>query len=256
MKQEQHKITMLTAYDYPMAKLLDQSGIDLILVGDSLGNVLLGYENTLAVTMEEMLHHTRAAKKGCHRALLVGDMPFLSYQVDSQSAIYNAGRFVKEAGAEAVKVEGATHHLLKIIRSLTESGLAVMGHLGLTPQMIHQLGGFKVQGKDKAAADLLLEGAGRLEEAGVFALVLEGMPGDLAGRITKAISIPTIGIGAGAACDGQVLVTHDLLGLHDGPKAKFVKQYASIYPLMLSGIQSFRQEVLEGKFPSDEYTYH
>ncbi|MGA1876089.1 MAG: 3-methyl-2-oxobutanoate hydroxymethyltransferase [bacterium] len=256
MKQEGRKITMLTAYDYPTALLLDKAGIDILLVGDSLGNVMLGYENTLPVTMGEMLHHTKAVKRGCSRGLLIGDMPFLSFNIDSQQAIENAGRFIKEGGAEAVKVEGATEPILKAILSIVEAGIAVMGHLGLTPQMVHQMGGFKVQGRDTKAAEILVEEARRLEEAGIFSLVLEGIPGDLAQRITYQLSIPTIGIGAGPHCDGQVLVTHDLLGLSESGKPKFVKQYASLYPIMLSAIISYRQEVLEGKFPSDEYSYH
>ena len=255
MKQKGYKITMLTAYDYPTALLLDKAGIDILLVGDSLGMVVLGYENTLPVTMEEMLHHTRAVKKGCKRGLIVGDMPFLSFNVDSREAIKNAGRFIKDGGAEAVKLEGASKPILKTIQCLIEAGIAVMGHIGLTPQMVHQMGGYKVQGKDPKTADLLMEGAKRLEEVGIFALVLEGVPADLAQKITRLVSIPTLGIGAGPHCDGQVLVTHDLLGLSEFPKPKFVKQYASLYPLMLSAINSYKQEVLEGKFPSKEYTY-
>ncbi|MEW6379877.1 MAG: 3-methyl-2-oxobutanoate hydroxymethyltransferase [bacterium] len=256
MKQNNQKITMLTAYDYPTAVLLDTAGIDILLVGDSLGMVALGYENTLPVTMEEMLHHTKAVKRGCKRGLIVGDMPFLSFNMDSSRAIENAGRFIKEGGAGAVKLEGAMEPILRSIRCLVEAGIAVMGHIGLTPQLVHQMGGFKVQGREKESADLLSESAGKLEEAGVFALVLEGIPADLARNITRQIAIPTIGIGAGPHCDGQVLVTPDLLGLSDAPKPKFVKQYASLHTVMLSAIRSFRQEVLEGKFPSDEYSYH
>jgi len=256
MKQEGRKITMLTAYDYPTAVLLDKAGIDILLVGDSLGMVVLGYENTLPVTMDEMLHHTKAVKRGCKRGLIVGDMPFLSFNVDSTQAIENAGRFIKEGGAEAVKLEGATEPVLRTIRCLVEAGIAVMGHIGLTPQLVHQMGGFKVQGREKESAELLIEGAGKLEDAGAFALVLEGIPADLARIITQKLSIPTIGIGAGPHCDGQVLVTHDLLGLSGAPKPKFVKQYASLHPLILSALSSFRQEVLEGKFPTDEYSYH
>lgn len=255
MKQEGRKITVLTAYDYPTAILLDEAGIDILLVGDSLGMVVLGYENTLPVTMEEMLHHIKAVKRGCSRGLIVGDMPFLSFNVDSRSAIENAGRFIKEGGAEAVKLEGATEPILQTVRRLVDAGIAVMGHVGLTPQLVHQMGGFKVQGKEKKGADLLIEGAERLEEAGIFSLVLEGIPADLAREITRTISIPTIGIGAGPHCDGQVLVTHDLLGLSESPKPKFVKQYASLHATMLSAVNSFRQEVLEEKFPSEEYSY-
>ena len=255
MKQARQKITMLTAYDYPTAILLDKSGIDILLVGDSLGMVMLGYENTLPVTMEEMIHHTRAVKRGCKRGLIVGDMPFLSFNVDHREAIRNAGRFIKEGGAEAVKLEGAAGPILNTIDAIVNAGVAVMGHIGLTPQMVHQMGGFKVQGKDQKTADFLIEGAEKLEEAGVFTLVLEGVPSDLAQKITRHLSIPTLGIGAGPHCDGQVLVTHDLLGLSESPKPKFVKQYASLYPLMISAISSYKQEVLEGKFPSKEYTY-
>ncbi|MEW5801215.1 MAG: 3-methyl-2-oxobutanoate hydroxymethyltransferase [bacterium] len=256
MKQDGHKIAVLTAYDYPTALLLDKAGIDILLVGDSLAMVVLGYENTLPVTMDEMLHHTRAVKRGCKRGLIVGDMPFLSFNVDEKSAIENAGRFIKEGGAEAVKLEGAAGPVLRTIRCLVEAGIAVMGHIGLTPQLVHQMGGFKVQGREKKAADLLIEGARMLEDAGIFSLVLEGIPADLAQTITRQLSIPTIGIGAGPHCDGQVLVTSDLLGIIDAPKPRFVKQYTSLHTIMLSAIQSFRQEVLEGKFPSEEQSYH
>ena len=256
MKQDGQKITMLTAYDYPTARVLDEAGIDILLVGDTLGMVVLGYENTLPVTMEEMLHHTKAVKRGCRRGLIVADMPFLSFNVDSKSAIENAGRFIKNGGAAAVKLEGASGQILRTIHCLVEAGIAVMGHIGLTPQLVHQMGGFKVQGREKKDADLLIESARMLEDAGIFALVLEGIPADLAQSITRQLSIPTIGIGAGVHCDGQVLVTHDLLGLLDSPKPKFVKQYASLHATMLAAIHSFRQEVLEEKFPSEEQSYH
>ena len=255
MKQKGRKITMLTAYDYPTAMLLDAVGIDILLVGDSLGMVVLGYENTLPVTMEEMLHHTRAVKRGCKRGLIVGDMPFLSFNVKSELAIENAGRFIKQAGAEGVKLEGASESIVMIIRNIVQAGISVMGHIGLTPQMIHQMGGFKIQGKDPESAKVIFESAQRLQDAGIFALVLEGMPNDLAKKVTEQLSIPTIGIGAGPHCDGQVLVTHDLLGFSESAKPKFVKEYASLYPGMFEAVKSFKQEVLEGSFPSDEYSY-
>ncbi len=246
---------MLTANDYPAACLLDEAGIDIILVGDSLGMVLLGYENTLPVTMEEMLHHTKAVHRGCRRALLVGDMPFMSYHLGVKDTILNAGRFIKEGGAEAVKLEGGGKRIVELVQALGEAGIAVMGHLGLTPQAIHQMGGYRVQGKTKEAAQILIEQALELEEAGMFSLVLEGIPAQLAKELSPQLKIPTLGIGAGNACDGQVLVTHDLLGLLDTRPPKFVKRYANLRETSLQAVQQFKQEVETGDFPSQEYWY-
>ena len=255
MKAKGEKITMLTAYDCPTARLLDQAGIDILLVGDSLGMVVLGYPNTLPVTMEEMLHHTNAVSRGAKEALVVGDMPFMSYNLGPFEAIRNAGRFIKEGGAAAVKLEGCGNPMVQITRAVVEAGIAVMGHIGLTPQFIHQMGGFKIQGRDRDQAELLLNGAKALEDAGIFSLVLEGIPKDLAKRITNTLNIPTIGIGASVECDGQVLVVHDLLGLTGQKPPKFVKQYANLYEAMREAIRAFKDEVREGVFPSDEYTY-
>jgi 3-methyl-2-oxobutanoate hydroxymethyltransferase len=255
MKAKGEKITMLTAYDYPTARLLEQAGIDILLVGDSLGMVMLGYPNTLPVTMEEMLHHTKAVSRGASEALVIGDMPFMSFNLGAFEAINNAGRFIKEGGAAAVKLEGCSQHMIEITGAVTEAGIAVMGHIGLTPQFIHQMGGFKVQGKDQDQAELLLNGAKRLEDAGIFSLVLEGIPQDLASKITRSLSIPTIGIGAGIECDGQVLVTHDLLGFTGRKPPKFVKQYANLYETIIESLKTFKHEVQSGTFPSEDYTY-
>ncbi|MGA1839364.1 MAG: 3-methyl-2-oxobutanoate hydroxymethyltransferase [bacterium] len=254
-KTKGEKITMLTAYDYPTARILDQAGIDILLVGDSLGMVMLGYPNTLSVTMDEMLHHTKAVSRGASEALVIGDMPFMSYNLGSFEAIKNAGRFIKEGGAAAIKLEGCGQYMIDITRSIVEAGIAVMGHIGLTPQLIHQMGGFRVQGRDQDKAELLVGGAKKLEEAGVFAIVLEGIPKDLALRITNSLSIPTIGIGAGIFCDGQVLVIHDLLGFTGKKPPKFVKQYANLYETITKSLESFKKEVQSGAFPSEDYTY-
>jgi len=216
---------------------------------------MLGYPNTLPVTMEEMLHHTKAVSRGTNEALVVGDMPFMSYNLGPFEAINNAGRFIKEGDAAAVKLEGCGQHIIKITRAIVEAGIAVMGHIGLTPQFIHQMGGFKVQGKDQDQAKLLLEGAKNLEDAGIFSLVLEGMPQELASKITQSLSIPTIGIGAGIECDGQVLVTHDLLGLTERKPPKFVKQYAKLHETIFEALKTFKHEVQSGIFPSEDYTY-
>ncbi|MGA1795394.1 MAG: 3-methyl-2-oxobutanoate hydroxymethyltransferase [bacterium] len=255
MKEHGEKITMLTAYDYPIARLLDQAGIHMLLVGDSLGMVMLGYPNTLPVTMEEMLHHTRAVARGAQDALVIGDMPFMSFNLGPTDAIRNAGRFIKQGGASAVKLEGCGEPMVAITRAIVEAGIGVMGHIGLTPQFIHQMGGFRVQGRDRDQAQLLLDGAKRLEDAGIFSLVLEGIPPNLAATITRALSIPTIGIGAGVECDGQVLVIHDLLGFTGQKPPKFVKQYAHLYETMLEAVKAFSAEVQSGAFPSDDYTY-
>ncbi|MCX8062010.1 MAG: 3-methyl-2-oxobutanoate hydroxymethyltransferase [Anaerolineales bacterium] len=253
-KVQGQPITMLTAYDYPTAKALDEAGLDVILVGDSLGMVVLGYPNTLQVTMEEMLHHCRAVARGARTAFLVGDMPFMSYQVSVQEAVRNAGRFLQEGGMEAVKLEGGRERA-ETIRAIVAAGIPVMGHLGLTPQSIHQLGGFRLQGRHAAEARRLLEDALILQEAGCFSLVLESVPQQLAALITQQLEIPSIGIGAGAGCDGQVLVTHDLLGLFDRFTPRFVKQYAQLYPLMRAAFAQYIAEVQDGSFPGDEHSF-
>ena len=252
-KERGEPITMLTAYDYPTASAMDKAGIDSILVGDSLAMVVLGYENTLPVTMEEMLHHARAVARGAKSALLVGDMPFMSYQVNVDEALRNAGRFLQQGGMDAVKLEGGRERA-DAVRAITGAGIPVMGHLGLTPQSIHQLGGFRAQGKTATAAKRLLEDAKILEDAGAFSLVLESVPARLAEFISKQISIPTIGIGAGVGCDGQVLVTHDLLGLFDRFTPKFVKKYANLHETMNKAFAEYIDEVETKHFPAEEHT--
>jgi 3-methyl-2-oxobutanoate hydroxymethyltransferase len=244
---------MLTAYDYPTARILDQAGVPVILVGDSLAQNVLGYETTLPVTMEEMLHHTRAVARGARDALIVGDMPFLSYQTSVEEGIRNAGRFLKEGGAHAVKVEGATFELSA---ALVERGIPVMGHLGLTPQSVHSMGGYRVQGRSEEDARRILDQAQVLEKTGIFSLVLEGIPAALAARITESLAVPTIGIGAGPHCDGQVLVLTDLLGLGDGHVPKFAKSYVDLRGAITGAVKAFRDEVAAGTFPDDEHSYH
>jgi len=244
---------MLTAYDYPTALAIDQSGIDCILVGDSLGMVVLGYQNTLPVTMEDMLHHCRAVSRGARYALLMGDMPFMSYQADVSDAVRNAGRFLQESGMDAVKLEGGRERA-EAVRQIVLAGIPVMGHLGLTPQSVHQLGGFRPQGRDAEAARRLLQDAQILQEAGCFSLVLESVPARLAGLISRRLHIPTIGIGAGAGCDGQVLVTHDLLGLFDRFTPKFVKKYADLNGEMQRAFSEYRAEVENGAFPEEQHS--
>ncbi|HET7150090.1 MAG TPA: 3-methyl-2-oxobutanoate hydroxymethyltransferase [Candidatus Acidoferrum sp.] len=249
------KITCLTAYDYPTARLLDEAGVDVILVGDSLGMVVLGHESTLPVTLEDMLHHTRAVRRGTRRALVVADMPFGSYHTDTAESLRNAVRFVKEAGAEAVKVEGGERRL-ELIARLTEAEIPVMGHIGLTPQSVNALGGYRVQGKTPDAAEHLLRDARAVEAAGAFAVVLEAVPRELAARITRDLRIPTIGIGAGPECDGQVLVLHDILGLTFSPLPKFARQYADIGKIISGAVREYCQDVRNGGFPSDAESYH
>jgi 3-methyl-2-oxobutanoate hydroxymethyltransferase len=249
------RITCLTAYDYPTARLLDEAGVDVILVGDSLGMVVLGYESTLPVTLEDMLHHTRAVRRGTRRALVVADMPFGSYHTDTAESLRNAVRFVKEAGAEAVKVEGGERRL-ELISRLTEAEIPVMGHVGLTPQSVNALGGYRVQGKTPDAAEHLLRDARAVEAAGAFAVVLEAVPRELAARITRDLRIPTIGIGAGPECDGQVLVLHDILGLTFSPLPKFARQYAEIGKIISGAVREYCQDVRNGGFPSDAESYH
>ena len=252
-KERGEIITMLTAYDYPTAIAMDKAGVDSILVGDSLGMVVLGYENTLPVTMEEMLHHCRAVARGAKTALLIGDMPFMSYQVSVEEATRNAGRFLQQGGMDAIKLEGGRERA-ESIRSITSAGIPVMGHLGLTPQSVNQLGGFRAQGKTAIAAKRLVEDALILEEAGCFSIVLESVPERLAELISKKISIPTIGIGAGAGCDGQVLVTHDLLGLFERFTPKFVKKYANFHNEMQKAFADFIEDVETKRFPAPEHT--
>ena len=244
-------ISMLTAYDYPTALALDRAGIDIILVGDSVGMVVLGYENTLAVTMQDMLHHCKAVRRGANYALLVGDMPFLSYQVSIPEAVRNAGLFLQEAGMDAVKLEGGRERL-EAIQAIISAGIPVMGHLGLTPQSVHQLGGFRPQGRTAAAAVRLYEDALALQEAGCFSLVLESIPARLAGWISKQLDIPVIGIGAGAGCDGQVLVTHDLLGLFDRFTPKFARQYINLFSQMSQAFSAYIDDVTARRFPTEE----
>lgn len=254
MKQRGEKITCLTAYDYSFARILDEAGIDMLLVGDSVGCVVQGQVNTLAVTMDEMIYHTKAVARGRQRALLVGDMPFLSFQVSGEQAVLNAGRLLKEAGAEAVKLEGGVA-VQETIAAIVRAGIPVMGHIGLTPQSVHRFGGYKIQGKEPKRREDLLRDALAVEEAGAFALVLEGMPMDLAKQITERMTIPTIGIGAGAHCDGQVLVIHDMLGLFHDFTPKFVKPYADLRAAMTTAIQTFIEEVREQKFPTPEHSF-
>jgi 3-methyl-2-oxobutanoate hydroxymethyltransferase len=246
-------ITMLTAYDYPTAVAEDQAGIDAILVGDSLGMVVLGYQNTLPVTVEEMLHHCRAVARGARYALLVGDMPFMSYQVSTEEAVRNAGRFLQQGAMEAVKLEGGRERV-DAVRAITDAGIPVMGHLGLTPQSVNVFGGFRPQGKTASTAERILEDALMLEEAGCFSLVLESVPARLAQVISQRLSIPTIGIGAGIGCDGQVLVTHDLLGLFDRFTPKFVKKYADFHGEMQRAFRAFMEDVESHAFPAAEHS--
>jgi 3-methyl-2-oxobutanoate hydroxymethyltransferase len=249
------KITCLTAYDYPTARLLDEAGVDVILVGDSLGMVVLGHENTLAVTIDEMLHHTRAVRRGTRRALLVADMPYGSYHTDMAESLHNAMRFVKEAGAEAVKVEGGERRL-ELISRLTEAEIPVMGHVGLTPQSVNALGGYRVQGKTLDTAEVVIRDARAVEAAGAFAVVLEAMPRELAAQITRELRIPTIGIGAGPDCDGQILVVHDLLGLTFGAPPKFARRYTNVGEAISNAVREYCDDVHGGMFPSDGESYH
>jgi len=252
-KQNGEVITMLTAYDYPTALIMDQAGIDMILVGDSLAMVVLGYPNTLPVTMEEMLHHCNAVSRGVEYALLIGDMPFMSYQVSITEAVRNAGRFLQESGMDAIKLEGGRNRL-ETIRAIISAGIPVMGHIGLTPQSVHQLGGFRPQGREASEARQLLEDALLLQEAGCFSIVLESIPGQLSKLISKRLEIPTIGIGAGPDCDGQVLVTHDLLGLFERFTPRFVKKYANLSEDMRVAFSSYKSDVESRAFPMKEHT--
>jgi 3-methyl-2-oxobutanoate hydroxymethyltransferase len=254
MKTLGEKITMLTAYDYGMASILDESDIDILLVGDSLGNVVLGYESTLPVTMDDMVRHTQAVARGSQKAMIVADMPFLSYQVSPESALANAGRLLKEGNAQAVKLEGGREHA-DIVHKMTYAGIPVMAHLGLTPQSVNQLGGYKVQGKQEDAAEIIMQDAKCLEEAGAFSLVLECVPEKLAAEITAALSIPSIGIGAGVHCDGQVLVVNDMLGMNDRMTPKFVKKYAQLNVDIKNAVKLYIKDVKTSAFPDDEHSF-
>lgn len=254
MKQNGEKITMLTAYDAPFAQLLDQTGVEMLLVGDSLGMVLQGESNTLSVTMDQMVYHTRCVSRAAKRAMVVGDMPFMSYQVSPEQALINAGRLVQEGGAHAVKLEGGSD-VVDAIHKITRAGIPVVGHLGLTPQSVHAFGGFVIQGRDSKRANEIQRDALALQEAGACCLVLEGIPATLAKAITQQLSIPTIGIGAGDGCDGQVLVTHDMLGMTSGFVPSFVKQYAQLHTVMQQAVQQYIAEVKQSIFPDDEHSY-
>ena len=253
-KQAGEKITMLTAYDFSMASFIDQAEMDMILVGDSLGMVVLGYESTVPVTMEEMLHHCRAVRRGVRYAFVVGDMPFMSYNISREEAIRNAGRFLKETGCDAVKLEGGLE-VADTVRAVVEAGIPVMAHIGLTPQTVSKLGGFRVQGRDRAAARRLMDSARALEAAGAFSVVMECIPEMLAELITRSLHVPTIGIGAGPACDGQVLVTNDMLGLYEKFLPKFVKQYIQLHPLIREALKEYAREVKTGGYPGPEHSF-
>lgn len=253
-KQSGDKITMLTAYDYTTAKIMDECGVNSILIGDSLGMVMLGYENTLPVTMEDMIHHTAAVSRGAVNTFVVADMPFMSYQVSVEQAVINAGRLIKEGGANAVKLEGGAD-VCDVIKAIVKASIPVVAHLGLTPQSVNAFGGFKVQGKSLEAARTLIDDALKIQEAGACMVVLEGIPAKLADIITKKLTIPTIGIGAGNGCDGQVLVYQDMLGLTIGHTAKFVKRFAEAGELMRKGISDYIDETKSGVFPAEEHTY-
>jgi len=254
MKVQGRKITVLTAYDYPMARMVDQAGIDVVLVGDSLGMVVLGYDSTVPVTMDEMIHHCKAVRRGVRRAFLVGDMPYLSYQVTEEEAVRNAGRFIKEAGCQGVKLEGGAETAPTVER-LVHAGIPVMGHIGLTPQTATALGGYKVQGRDMESARRLVDGARALVSAGVFALVMECVPTVLARAITETVSVPTIGIGAGPHCDGQVLVVNDILGLFDRFVPSFVQRYATLAPQIMEALARYAEEVRMQAFPRPDHGF-
>lgn len=254
-KERGEKIVMLTCYDAPFAHLLEDSGVDILLVGDSLGDNVLGYENTLPVTMEEMLHHTSAVHRGSNRPLLISDMPFMSYQVNVEEALKNAGRLVKEAGAEGVKLEGGESAASAVCR-ITNAGIPVMGHLGLTPQSVKILGGYRVQGRDEKTAQRIIQDAKILEDAGAFAVVLELVPAELARHITEAISIPTIGIGSGAFCDGQVLVLHDMLGINPNRSLRHVHRYCEVGDIVKKAVSEYAEDVRSGSFPGTENSFN
>ncbi|MFZ3090556.1 MAG: 3-methyl-2-oxobutanoate hydroxymethyltransferase [Nitrospirota bacterium] len=253
-KAEGKKITMLTAYDFPFAQIVDEAGIDIVLIGDSLSMVVQGNDTTISVTMDEMIYHARLVSRAVKNAMVVGDMPFMSYQISTEEAVYNAGRFLKEGGAHAVKLEGGAS-AADTIKAITKAEIPVMAHIGLTPQSIHKLGGYKVQGKDPKVAKRLLADAKAVEEAGAFAIVLEAIPANLAKEITRAVKIPTIGIGGGRHCDGQVLVLYDLLGLFNRFVPKFVKRYANLKADAIDAVKRYKEDVENGRFPSEEQSF-
>ena len=253
-KEERRRFAVITAYDFLSARILDEAEIPILLVGDSLGMVMLGYPTTLPVTLDEMIHHAKAVSRGSKRALLVGDLPFMSYHLSAEQAIASAGRFIQEAGMHAVKLEGAGR-AVEFTRRLTELGIPVMGHLGLTPQFVNQMGGFKVQGKSAAQAARILADARELEKAGAFSIVLEGVPSELAARVTASLRIPTIGIGAGPSTDGQVMVFHDMFGVTTGKAPKFVKRYAKLAEDIAKAARQYSKEVADGEFPGPEHSY-
>jgi len=254
MKRRGDKIAMLTCYDATFARLLDESHVDILLVGDSLGMVIQGHDTTLPVTIDEMIYHTRAVARGAVRAHVVGDMPFMSYQTSVEAALLNAGRLIKEGGAHSVKLEGGAQHA-ELVARLVASGIPVMGHIGLTPQSFHQMGGFKIQGRDAAAAERLIEDARTLERAGAYAVVLEGIPAEVAARITAAVEIPTIGIGAGLECDGQVLVVYDMLGMNDSFKPRFVRTYEKLATRIRTAADAYVADVRDGNFPGEQESF-
>ncbi len=254
MKKKGEKIAMLTAYDYLMASQLDECGIDIVLVGDSVGNVVLGYDSTIPVTMEDIIHHCSAVARGVKRAMLVADMPFMSYQASTEEAVRNAGRLLKEAGAGAVKIEGGVEYF-DTVKKIVDSGIPVMGHIGFTPQSVYKFGGYGVRGKDEEQAVKMIEDAKSLEEAGAFSVVLEKIPASLAGKITMTVRIPTIGIGAGIDCDGQVLVTHDMLGMYEDFTPKFSKRYSETGKEMKRCYREYIKEVKSSEFPKEEHSY-
>ena len=255
MKKKGKKIAMITAYDYPTALLVDRAGVDIVLVGDSLGMVVLGYESTIPVTLEDVIHHTKAVSRAVKRALVVADMPFMTFNVSVEEAIRNAGRLIKEGGAEAVKLEGG-EEVRHVVKALVDAGIPVMGHVGLTPQRIAMFGGYRVRGKSVTIAKKLIKDAKALDEAGVFSIVLELMTAEVAKVITEEVSVPTIGIGAGPHCDGQVLVFHDMLGLFERFTPRFVKKYANLGEIILKAVQEYVKEVKSGEFPSKEHSFH
>jgi 3-methyl-2-oxobutanoate hydroxymethyltransferase len=255
MKREGRRIVAMTAYDVLFAGLLEEAGVDIILVGDSLGQVVLGYESTLPVTLDEMIHHASAVRRGAPDTFVVLDMPFLSYQVTPEEALRNAGRAMKEAGIQGVKIEGGDARACAVVSRLVEAGIPTMGHIGLTPQSVHALGGYRVQGRGQEASDRIRRQAQALQEAGAFAMVLELVPAELAAEISAALTIPTVGIGAGAGCDGQVLVVYDALGLNTGFRPKFLKRFADLHGAALEGVRSYAQEVREGTYPGPEHSF-
>ncbi len=256
LKKQRRKISALTAYDYPTARILDQAGVDILLVGDSLGMVVLGYETTLPVTMDEMIHHTRAVVRARKRSMVIGDMPYLSFHLSLRDSIQNAARFIKEGGADGVKLEGASPARLQLVEALVEAEIPVMGHVGLTPQSVRKIGGFRVQGQEEEQAEAIFRGALALEKAGAFSVVLESVPAELAAEITAALKIPTIGIGAGPHCDGQILVVNDLLGLTADYLPRFVKKYADLAGVISAAVQSYISDVGQGRYPEEAHCYH